>query len=545
MIDIVAKPSFSFLHTSEVGSHLNRTNWSNHDLGPIASWDPVLINTLNIVLESGFPHFLYWGDDNICFYNDAFKSSFGSEEYQLSGIGQSLARVFPEVFDEVSSMIATVKTTGIQQFYQDMPTQINRNGKLVDTTWTFSYSPVKNLEGEVLGVLSVCLETTDKVKAYDLAIASEQRFRETFMKAPIGLLILKGKNSIIEFANDMYLQLIDKDSTCVGKSIWDVIPEVKEQGFDKLVDQVYETGVPVRAAEREVKVRRKGNLETSYYTFSYEPIREDGGRVRGVMAIVVDVTENVVARHKIELAEERLSQAVAATQIGTYDFNLITEEIHASERFYQIFGFVYDAGHSLLVDTIHPEDRKIREAAHRKAYATGHLSYEARIVWKNGRIKWIRIVGNVVYDKERTPLRIMGSVLDITDEKETRAQLAATAETLELALKAGKIGSYELDISTEKINCTEQCKANFGLQPDELFNVQKLFTMILAEDKQAVRTALENTVKNSVPYEANYRVRWSDGTIHKIHAAGLPVCDKKGQVTKITGVTVESTHRSN
>ncbi|HEY0744598.1 MAG TPA: PAS domain-containing protein [Chryseosolibacter sp.] len=543
MSDTLSTPTFSFLDTSEVGSHLKKKDWSTHDLGPMTSWDPVLLNTLNIVLESGFPHFLYWGDDNICFYNDAFKTSFGSEEYQLSGIGQPLAKVFPEQVDAISSLVATVKATGKKQFFRDTPTQINRSGKLIDTTWTFSYSPVKNLEGEVLGVLSVCLETTDNVKAYDLAIASEQRFRETFMKAPIGLLIIKGQNNIIDFANEMYLKLIDKDSTCIGKNLWDVIPEVVDQGFDKLVNQVYETGVPIRSAEHEVKLRRNGQLETGYYTFSYEPIREADGTVGGVMAIVVDVTENVIARHKIELAEERLRQAVEATQIGTYDLNLITEEIHASERFYQIFGFVYDAGHSLLVDTLHPEDKKIREAAHRKAYATGHLSYEARIIWKSGKIRWIRIVGNIVYDKDRTPLRIMGSVLDITDEKETRAELAATAETLELALKAGKIGSFELDLATEKINCTEQCKANFGLQSDDSFNVQKFFGLVLPEDRQAVKAALENTVKNRVPYEADYRVKWSDGTIHKIHAAGLPVCDKKGQVIKITGVTVVASHR--
>src|SRR6476620_1247219 len=101
MIDTLTKPSFSFLHTSEVGSHLNRKNWSNHDLGPISSWDTILLNTLNIVLESGFPHFLYWGDENICFYNDAFKSSFGDEENQLSGIGEPLAKVFPEQFDGI------------------------------------------------------------------------------------------------------------------------------------------------------------------------------------------------------------------------------------------------------------------------------------------------------------------------------------------------------------------------------------------------------------------------------------------------------------
>lgn len=543
MINVLAKPSFSFLQSSEVGIHIARMEWSEHELGDISLWDPVLLNTLNILLESGFPHFLYWGDNNICFYNDAFKTSFGNAKDQLVGIGEPLSKVFPEVFDGISSLITQVKTTGKKVFFEDIPTQIQRNGKLVDTSWTYSYSPVKNLQGEILGVLSVCLETTEKVRAYNQAISNDLRFRETFAKAPIGILLMRGSESIIEFANDLYLELIAKDKTCVGKSIWTVIPEVKEQGFDKLVNQVRETGVPIRSAEAEVKLKRNGKLETGYYTFSYEPIREDDGAISGVLAIVVDVTENVLARQKIELAEERLRQAVEATQIGTYDFNLLTEELVASERLYQIFGFVYDAGHSVLVDSIHPEDRKIREAAHRKAYSTGHLSYEARVVWKNGKIRWVRLVGNVLYDKERTPVRILGTVLDITDEKETRAQLIATAETLQLALKAGKIGSFDLDVSTERIQCTEQCKANFGLSPDDSLNVQKLFAMILDEDRPPVKAALSQAVKNCSPYEVYYRIKWHDGTIHTIHASGLPVCDKKGQVIRITGVTVEVTNK--
>jgi PAS domain S-box-containing protein len=539
MVQTAIKPDFSFLHHSEVGRHIKTIRWQQHLLGAIRYWDPVLLHTLNVILESGFPMVLYWGDNNICFYNDAFKPSFGAPKNQLGGIGKPLAEVFPEVFQGIDTLIADIKKTGKSVFYEDVPTKLFRDGELVDTTWTYSYSPVRNLEGDILGVVSVCIETTEKVTHYQNITASETRFRKTFQQAPIGIIIIKGKDRIIEFANDLYLQFVGRDSSCIGKNVWEVLPEVKEQGFDKIMDDVFQTGRPYRSAEHEVKLKRNGVLQSGYYTFSYEPVFGDDGTVETMTAIVVDVTEQVIARQKVEVAEKRLSQAVEVAQIGTYDFDLITEQVIASERLYEIFGYVYEAAHCKLVDTIHPDDRKLREAAHRKAYATGHLSYEARVIWPNKKVRWIKVNGNVFYDNDRTPIRIIGSVLDITDDKETRAQLTETAERLGLALKAGKLGSFELEVGSGKIICTEQCKANFGLEPDTQFSVTRLFSMIVDEDKERVKNALTNSVTNAVPYDAEYRVTWPDNSIHTIHAWGLPVTDKTGKVVRTIGVTVE------
>ena len=199
MIETVTTPEFSFLQSSETGRHIKRLRWSAHELGEISGWDPVLLNSLNIVLESGFPMVLYWGDNNICFYNDAFKPTLGAGSQQLAGIGEPLSTVFPEVFEGIDTLISQVKQSGDRVFFDDIPSAINRKNGSSETYWTYSYSPVRDLYGSVKGVLAVCIETTDKVNAYRLASERAQSLRNLFTQAPVGLLIVRGPDRRIDF----------------------------------------------------------------------------------------------------------------------------------------------------------------------------------------------------------------------------------------------------------------------------------------------------------------------------------------------------------
>ena len=77
---------------SECTSIIASINWANHPLGKPETWPQSLVTTLSIILNSKFPMFLFWGKENFCFYNDAYRPSLGNEGKHPKAIGQKSKR---------------------------------------------------------------------------------------------------------------------------------------------------------------------------------------------------------------------------------------------------------------------------------------------------------------------------------------------------------------------------------------------------------------------------------------------------------------------
>lgn len=154
--------TYSFLDGGgEMGKLIAEMDWTNTSLGPISGWPASLWTTLGIILHSGFPHFFFWGNDLISFYNDAFRPSLGVNG-KHPALGKMGKEVWPEIWDFIGPLIEKVMTTGEYVKFEDQLVPFYRNGRIEDIYWTFSYSPAYNDAGEVNGVFVTCTETTEK-----------------------------------------------------------------------------------------------------------------------------------------------------------------------------------------------------------------------------------------------------------------------------------------------------------------------------------------------------------------------------------------------
>ncbi|MFN8310636.1 MAG: PAS domain S-box protein [Chitinophagales bacterium] len=149
----------------EMGERTRQKDWSKHSLGIPSSWPHNLRLTLGILLNSGFPMFLFWGKDHICFYNDAYRPSLGNNGKHPDILGAKAEQAWPEIWDTIEPLITSVITTGKPTWSEDQLIPIYRNGHIEEVYWTFSYSAVNNQEGVAEGVLVTCYETTEKVKS--------------------------------------------------------------------------------------------------------------------------------------------------------------------------------------------------------------------------------------------------------------------------------------------------------------------------------------------------------------------------------------------
>lgn len=291
----------------EMGALTRAYDWSKTPIGSFDSWPQSLRTTVSIILRSDFPMFLWWGSEMIQFYNDAYRPSLGDDGKHPTALGQRGVDCWPEIWPIIYPLIEQVRNTGKSFFIEDKLVPIFRNGRIEDVYWTFSYSAVIGESGEIDGILVVCHETTLQVfnKIENARIrkqleVSESNLRNIILQSPVAMCLLMGDELVIEIANEKVLEIWGKDVSVIGKPVFDAIPEARAQGLEVITEKVLRTGEHFVAHERPVNLGKNGTMETKFLDFVYEPFYDRDGVIAGIMAVAINVSEQVLARQKIE-----------------------------------------------------------------------------------------------------------------------------------------------------------------------------------------------------------------------------------------------------
>jgi hypothetical protein len=186
--------------TGEMAELTRSYHWDSMSIGAIETWPDLLLNTVNTLLSSRQPMFLWWGEELIQFYNDAYRPSLGADKHP-SALGQKGEDCWPEIWPVISPLIAAVMERGESYWSEDQLIPIYRDGQLVDVYWTFSYSPVWDSCGKVRGTLVVCSETTGKVLAERALLFERARLLEVLQQAPAFFALLQGPDHVITMVN--------------------------------------------------------------------------------------------------------------------------------------------------------------------------------------------------------------------------------------------------------------------------------------------------------------------------------------------------------
>jgi PAS domain S-box-containing protein len=160
----------------EMAGLIRRFDWSATSLGAIETWPDILVITVNMLIASRHPMFLWWGPELIQFYNDGYRPSIRDDKHPAA-IGQRGPECWPEIWSIIGPQIDAVMTRGESTWNINQLVPINRQGKLEEVYWTYSYSPLRDKFGVPRGTLVVCSETTEQV-------LSERRLRTLMAVTP-------------------------------------------------------------------------------------------------------------------------------------------------------------------------------------------------------------------------------------------------------------------------------------------------------------------------------------------------------------------------
>jgi PAS domain S-box-containing protein len=175
----------------------------------------------------------------------------------------------------------------------------------------------------------------------------------------------------------------------------------------------------------EIRLRRKSG-ERFDALLLVSPLKDRNDNVIGWVGSVGDITARKKAEEALRKSEARLAEAQRIASLGNWDWNIQTNELQWSDEIYRIFGLTpqeFGATYDAFLFAVHPDDREfVKRAVHEALYGLPY-SIDHRIVLPDGTIRFVHEQGEVTFGESGEPIRMLGTVQDITERKESEKAL--------------------------------------------------------------------------------------------------------------------------
>ena len=305
------------------------------------------------------------------------------------------------------------------------------------------------------------------------AAAEHQRneLRDLVVQVPVAVAVYRGPRHRVAVANAATLTIWDRAWADVrDRPVFEVLPEAADPALVAAFDQVFTTGTPYHAHEMATTITRRGQPETVYWNFVFQPDRQSDGRIRGIMSVGTDVSEQVRARHLVEEShrqEQAFNRELTVANEGLTRTNV------------DLDNFIYTASHDLIVPIANIE---------------GLLHALAR------ELSPAALVGDVakmLHLMQRATERFRRTIEQLTDVSRLQK---AHAQTDTQALLAAVVEEVRLDL----LPLVQQTQAQL--------TVDVPATTSLPLSEKNLRSVVYNLLSNALKYRHPERAPWNKGT---------------------------------
>jgi signal transduction histidine kinase len=312
----------------------------------------------------------------------------------------------------------------------------------------------------------------------------KQQFFDLFSEAPVGMGIFSGPHHVFEIINKKYFELIGMQDV-IGKPVAEVFPQLVEQGFVDRLNQVYQTGITYTENERLAKLTMPPTAKPSnyYFNYVYQARKNKEGKIDGIIFFIIDVTEQVSYRKKIEQSEMNLKEAQSLGHIANFETELATGNVTWSDEQFNQLGYSKDEitpNSELYLSMVHPDDAAEVYKSYSNAFETlqnSHSNY--RMILRDGSIKHIYTKWKFEFDKKGIPLKLFGINQDVTEAKLAEMQVKSLNESLERKVKERTLELTEANRELETFNSS----VSHDLQTP--LRAIQMFSQVLLEDYSA------------------------------------------------------------
>jgi PAS domain S-box-containing protein len=253
----------------------------------------------------------------------------------------------------------------------------------------------------------------------------------TLLDALPDQIYVKGTEGHYIFNNAAHVKKLGAASPeeVAGKTDFDLGPEELAERYQADEQKILRSDQPLIGKE-EPSVDEDGNER--WNSTSKVPLENDSGEIVGIVGVTRDVTERKWVEEALRKSEENLADAQRMARLGSWEWNTKTGEVSWSDEIFRIYGFAPDEfvpTLDKLMEVVHLDDqeliaRRIQAALREKE----PYDFEHRIVRPDGEVRVVHRRAEVVFDEEGEPLRMVGTVHDITERKRTEKALKESEE---------------------------------------------------------------------------------------------------------------------
>ena len=244
------------------------------------------------------------------------------------------------------------------------------------------------------------------------------------------------------------------------------------------------------------------------------------------VTVFIDITVRKESENNLFKLKEQFELAVDGANEGIWDWDISTGKLFLSKRWKEMLGYKpYELKDEFdtFISLVYEKDID-RVSAYVQKYLNGEIKkyeIEFRMKHKDGSLRWILAKGEAIRADDERPYRMAGSHSDITDKKNAEQELVKSRRRLELAIDAAEHGFWDWDLITGETYFSPVYYTMLGYENEELpMNFNTFSKLIHPDDKISVMPAIEKSVAEGKPYEAEFRLLCKDGSYKWIRGKG-------------------------
>lgn len=396
-------------------------------------------------------------------------------------------------------------------------------------------------EGKPISLFGIIQDVSQQVLSKQLIEYREKTFRNLVMQAPVAIAVFRGNDFVADIVNDAFLPLVGKSrEEFIRKPLFESLPEAREK-IEPIALEVIRTGEPLVLNEFEITLYRRGKEEVCWFNFVWEPYIENDGEMDGFMVVVHEITDQVIARKKIEESEERYRTLIEESTVATGLF--IGRDLQVRYANDILLGY-WGKDKSVISKPFAEAVPELKGQPFLdyldKVYTTG-TSYEGieepaellvngkfQTFYFNFTYKALRNHEGNIYGIHHIALDVTGEVLAKCALKESKDRFQAAVEAIE--------GTLWTNSAKGEMEGEQPGWAAITGQNYEEYQGYGWSKAVHPDDAQATIDAWQNALVEQKMFVFEHRVRMKNGNWGHFSVRAIPTFNPDGSIREWVGV---------
>lgn len=368
---------------------------------------------------------------------------------------------------------------------------------------------------------------------------SEQRFRAIFDEAGTGITLVDLQQPGTPIQNNRALQtMLGLSQEALGLfETYDELTAEDDREADAAAFRELCEGKRDSLRQEKHFILRDGGSVWANVIFTL--LRDSAGLPRFVIAIHEDITERKRAVERLQAKQELLDLAQKSARAIAFDW-YVQQDVNVwspeQEALYGLQPGSFDGTFRGWKNLIYAPDWPLLLKAIRHAHETGEVSVEFRVQWPDGSLHWLATNGQMFFDEQHKPFRMVGFTTDVTPRKLAEEDLRRSEAFLTEAQHLSSTGSFSWRVATDEITWSEQLYRIYELEVGMPVTLELIRTRVHPEDLTLYEKMVGQARNGADNFEWQYRLLMPDRSIKYLHAVARATRDHDGGLEYIAAV---------